>query len=44
MEIKLLEEQGRPEKFVQGQEHGVNLPQHMAEHIYMICFQARATR
>ena len=34
-DIALLDEKTRPAETVQGLEHGVNLPQHMAEHIYM---------
>ena len=34
-EICLLDDRARAVESVQGLEHGVNLPQHMAEHIYM---------
>ena len=33
--IKLLDEPARGAKTVQGLEHGLNLPKHMAEHLYM---------
>lgn len=34
-DIRLLDDRARAAETVQGLEHGVNLPQHMAEHIYM---------
>ena len=34
-EIQVLDDVARPANSVQGLEHGINLPQHMAEHIYM---------
>ena len=34
-EIQLLDTPARPQKSVQGLEHGLNLPKHMAEHLYM---------
>lgn len=34
-DIRLLDEQARPVRSVQGLEHGIDLPKHMAEHIYM---------
>ena len=34
-EILLLDTPARPQKTVQGLEHGLNLPKHMAEHLYM---------
>ncbi|MBR3843471.1 MAG: WYL domain-containing protein [Christensenellaceae bacterium] len=34
-EIKLLETPVKPMRQVKGLEHGIDLPQHMAEHIYM---------
>ena len=34
-DIRLLDDRARAAESVQGLEHGVNLPQHMAEHIYM---------
>lgn len=34
-DIQLLEEAALKSDSVQGMEHGINLPQHMAEHIYM---------
>ena len=34
-DIRLLEEPARKADDVQGLEHGINLPKHMAEHIYM---------
>ena len=34
-DIHLLDDRARAAETVQGLEHGVNLPQHMAEHIYM---------
>ena len=34
-EILLLDTPTRPQKTVQGLEHGLNLPKHMAEHLYM---------
>lgn len=34
-DIHLLDDRARAAESVQGLEHGVNLPQHMAEHIYM---------
>ncbi len=33
--IRLLDTPARPQKTVQGLEHGLNLPKHMAEHLYM---------
>ena len=34
-DIQLLDTPARPAKTVQGLEHGLNLPKHMAEHVYM---------
>ncbi len=34
-EIKILSEKVKSKKLVHGLEHGLNLPKHMAEHIYM---------
>lgn len=34
-DIKILSEKVKSKKLVQGLEHGLNLPKHMAEHIYM---------
>ncbi|MCR4770968.1 MAG: WYL domain-containing protein [Oscillospiraceae bacterium] len=34
-DIRLLDTAARPQKTVQGLEHGLNLPKHMAEHLYM---------
>jgi len=34
-EISMLDEPVKPMKQVRGLEHGLHLPQHMAEHIYM---------
>jgi len=34
-DIKILESRAKPQKKVTGLEHGLNLPKHMAEHIYM---------
>ena len=34
-EIRLLDSPAKPAKQVKGLEHGVDLPKHMAEHIYM---------
>ena len=34
-DIRLLDDAARAADSVQGQEHGINLPQHMAEHVYM---------
>lgn len=34
-DIRLLEDHSRPSESVQGLEHGINLPKHMAEHLYM---------
>ena len=34
-EIRLLESPAKPARQVRGLEHGMNLPKHMAEHIYM---------
>lgn len=34
-DIRLLDEHARDAKTVQGLEHGVDLPRHMAEHLYM---------
>lgn len=34
-DIRLLDDAARAADSVQGLEHGINLPQHMAEHIYM---------
>ena len=34
-DIRLLDTPARPLKTVQGLEHGLNLPKHMAEHLYM---------
>ena len=34
-EIRLLDSPAKPAKQVRGLEHGVDLPKHMAEHIYM---------
>ncbi len=34
-EIRLLDTPTRPQKTVQGLEHGLSLPKHMAEHLYM---------
>lgn len=34
-DIKILEDKIKPQKNVQGLKNGLNLPQHMAEHIYM---------
>lgn len=34
-DIRLLDCAARPAKTVQGLEHGLNLPKHMAEHLYM---------
>ncbi len=33
--MKMLEEPSKDPKLVKGMEHGLNLPKHMAEHIYM---------
>ena len=35
MGIKLLDEKRKPQNQVKGLEHGLNLPKHMAEHVYM---------
>ena len=40
--IELLEEKARPMKEVKGLENGLDLPKHMAEHIYM--FSGKSTR
>jgi len=34
-DIKLLDSKAKPQKQVKGLEHGLDLPKHMAEHIYM---------
>lgn len=34
-EIKLLDAHRKPPRMVQGMEHGLDLPKHMAEHLYM---------
>lgn len=34
-DIRMTDEPARPAKTVQGLEHGVDLPKHMAEHVYM---------
>ena len=34
-DIRLLDEPARPAKTVEGLTHGVDLPKHMAEHLYM---------
>ena len=34
-DVKVLEEKAKKKQEVKGMEHGFNLPQHMAEHIYM---------
>jgi predicted DNA-binding transcriptional regulator YafY len=34
-DIRLLEDHSRPSESVQGLEDGINLPKHMAEHLYM---------
>ena len=34
-DVRILQETIKPMKKVQGMEHGLNLPKHMAEHIYM---------
>ena len=34
-DVQILEEKSKPMKNVQGLENGLNLPKHMAEHIYM---------
>ncbi len=33
----MLEEKAKPMKQVKGLENGLNLPKHMAEHIYLFC-------
>ena len=33
--IEILSEHAKPQKEVKGLEHGLNLPKHMAEHVYM---------
>ncbi|MBO4676872.1 MAG: WYL domain-containing protein [Oscillospiraceae bacterium] len=35
MDIRLLDHAARPAKTVRGLEHGLDLPKHMAEHLYM---------
>ena len=35
VDIRMTDEPARPAKTVQGLEHGVDLPKHMAEHVYM---------
>ena len=34
-EIEILDEKVKDKSLVKGMEHGLNLPQHMAEHLYM---------
>lgn len=34
-DIRLLESRAKPQRKVEGLEHGLNLPKHMAEHVYM---------
>lgn len=34
-DIRMTDEPARPAKTVQGLEHGIDLPKHMAEHVYM---------
>ena len=34
-DIRMTDEPARPARTVQGLEHGVDLPKHMAEHVYM---------
>lgn len=41
VDIRLLDEPARPAKTVQGLEHGVDLPKHMAEHVYMFAGPSR---
>lgn len=40
-DIRLLDEPARPAKTVQSLEHGVDLPKHMAEHVYMFAGPSR---
>ena len=35
VDIRMTDEPARPAKTVQGLEHGIDLPKHMAEHVYM---------
>ncbi len=35
MDVRLLDTAARPASSVEGLEHGLNLPKHMAEHLYM---------
>lgn len=41
-EVQILDESVKPQKNVKGLENGLNLPKHMAEHIYM--FSGQSTR
>ena len=36
-DVEILEEKVKPMKDVQGLENGLDLPKHMAEHVYMFC-------
>ena len=43
-EVRLLEEKAKPMKQVKGLENGLNLPKHMAEHIYMFSGESTAIK
>lgn len=36
-DVEMLEDKVKPMKQVKGLEHGLNLPKHMAEHMYLFC-------
>ena len=40
MDVRLLDTAARPASSVEGLEHGLNLPKHMAEHLYMFSGQS----
>ncbi len=43
-DIRLLDTPARAQKTVQGLEHGLNLPKHMAEHLYMFSGESEPVR
>ena len=43
-DIQLLNSAARPAKTVHGLEHGLNLPKHMAEHLYMFSGESKLVR
>ena len=37
LDLEILDERRKPQEQVKGLEHGLDLPKHMAEHVYMYC-------